>query len=555
MKRRVKIMNEVEFNLIDEPWIRVIDNNCNISEVSLREVIVNAHEYKSLSGELPTQDIAVMRLILAVLHTVISRYDETGALNYLEDDEDDALDRWKAWWDNGKFPESAVSDYLEKWHERFWLFHPERPFYQVAGLQSGTDYDSPKLNGEISESSNKIRLFSCYSGAFKKTMSYSQAVRWLLYLNAYDDTSSKPTKEGKEKAGGSLPSPGVGWLGKLGLIFLIGRNLFETLMLNIIMINKDEVQCSQKPLWERNTVADSERVEIAMPDNLSELYTLQSRRVLLNRNGNEVVSYKLLGGDFFEKENAFYEPMTVWRTPKTENEAATPKRHDSSKQMWREFSVIYNEEDSKDRNKRSGIINWYVEYLYGRGYISSEFMLTTKITAVEYGDKDFFVKNVFSDSLTMHSALLSELGRNWRSSIETEIKKCERLANETGRFAQELFIASGGSNSSKDKHYNEIPNEAKEQLYYRLDIPFREWLRKIDPESDVQTKQDIITEWQNSAKHIAFTYADELVRNQPDTAFIGHLIKDEKKNKAILYSAPKAMNSYRYSVKKIYEGE
>lgn len=141
------------------------------------------------------------------------------------------------------------------------------------------------------------------------------------------------------------------------------------------------------------------------------------------------------------------------------------------------------------------------------------------------------------------------------SSIETEIKKCERLAYETGRFAQELFIASGGSNSSKDKHYNEIPNEAKEQLYYRLDIPFREWLRKIDPESDVQTKQDIITEWQNSAKHIAFTYADELVRNQPDTAFIGHLIKDEKKNKAILYSAPKAMNSYRYSVKKIYEGE
>ena len=548
-------MKDIEFNLIDEPWIRVIDFNCRITEVSLTEVIVNAHKYKALRGELPTQDIAVMRLILAVLQTVISRYDETGEKNALEDDEDEALERWKAWWDNGRFPEKAILDYLDSWHERFWLFHPERPFYQVAGLNSGTDYDTPKLNGEISESSNKIRLFSSYSSNLKKAMTYSQAARWLLYLNAYDDTSSKPTKEGKEKAGGSLPSPGVGWLGKLGLIFLTGRSLFETLMLNLIMINKSEVQCYQNPLWERIAVDGSERVEIAMPHNLSELYTIQSRRVLLNRVGNEVTSYRLIGGDFFAKENAFYEPMTVWRSPKDENEASTPKRHDSSKQMWREFSVIYNEENSKDRNKRSGIINWYVEHLYGRGYITAEFMLTTTITAVEYGDKDFFVKNVFSDSLTMHSALLSELGRNWRSSIETEIQKCEKLAYETGRYAQELFIASGGSNSSKDKHYSEISSETKEQLYYRLDIPFREWLREIDPESDLQAKQSIIAKWRDTAKKIAFEYAEELVREQPDSAFIGHMIKDEKKNKTVLYSAPKAINNYRYSVNKVYEGE
>lgn len=182
-------------------------------------------------------------------------------------------------------------------------------------------------------------------------------------------------------------------------------------------------------------------------------------------------------------------------------------------------------------------------------------MLTTTITAVEYGDKDFFVKNVFSDSLTMHSALLSELGRNWRSRIEIEIQKCEKLAYETGRYAQELFIASGGSNSSKDKHYSEISSEAKEQLYYRLDIPFREWLREIDPKSDLQTKQNIIAKWRDTAKKIAFEYAEELVSEQPDTAFIGHMIKDEKKNKTVLYSAPKAMNNYRYSVKEIYKGE
>lgn len=551
-------MNDTEFNLIDESWIRVMDNDCNIIEVSLRDVIVNAHKYKALRGELPTQDVAVMRIILAVLHTVISRYNEYGDKNALEDDEDEALERWKAWWDNGKFPERAIAEYLNEWHERFWLFHPERPFFQVAGLNIGTDYDSPKLNGEISESSNKVRLFSSYSGNQKYFMSYSQSARWLLYLNAYDDTSSKPSKEGKAKAGGNLPSPGAGWLGKLGLIYLTGQNLFETLMLNLVMINEGKVQYNQQPLWERQNVFDSERVQITIPDNLAELYTLQSRRILLNRKENKVLSYKLLGGDFFDKENAFFEPMTVWRVPKNNKnkvEPITPKRHDSSKQMWREFSVIYNDERTEDKNKRSGVVNWYCNYLYGESCISDRYEMTTTITSVEYGDKDFFVKNIFSDSLTMHSALLSELGRNWRTIIEDEIRKCENLAYETGRYSQNLYIASGGSNSPKDKHYENIKDEAKKQLYFRLDIPFREWLRSIDPECNGEKKQKKIQSWQQIAKNIAVEYAKELVAQQSEMAIIGHSIKDENNKKTVIYSSPKAVNIFTNKVRKIYEGK
>ena len=151
-------MKDIEFNLLDEPWVRVMDGDCNVVELSLKDTIINAHKYKSLKGELPTQDIAVMRLILAVLHTIFSRVDENGEEESI-DSKKDALKRWKALWDKGKFSEKAVCEYFEKWHERFWLFHPDRPFGQVAGLKSGTDYTSAKLNGEMSESSNKLRLF------------------------------------------------------------------------------------------------------------------------------------------------------------------------------------------------------------------------------------------------------------------------------------------------------------------------------------------------------------------------------------------------------------
>lgn len=539
-------MNEIEFNLIDEPWIRVMDSNCNISEVSLKDAILNAHNYKSLSGELPTQDIAVMRLMLAVLHTVFSRADENGNECPLEDNEEEAVDRWKALWKKGRFSEKAIDDYFEKWHERFWLFHPERPFGQVAGLTIGTDYDAPKLNGEISESSNKVRFFSMYSGNEKSSLTYPQAARWLLYLNAYDDTSSKPTKEGKAKAGGSLPSPGVGWLGKLGLIYITGNNLFETLMLNLILVNENKVQENQNPLWEQEKVSDAERTEIALPYDLAALYTLQSRRILLIRKDNKVVSYKLLGGDFFEKENAFFEPMTVWSSPKKDNDIFTPKRHDSSKQMWREFSVLFEEKG----NKQAGVVRWFKNYLQGKNLIPRSFLLKTSITSVEYGDKDFFVKNVFSDSLTMHAELLSELGANWRAKIETEIDRCGKMANAIAYLAQNLYVASGGSNSKKDKHYTEIPNAVTSQLYYRFDLPFREWLRSIDPQIyDEKQKYDKQLEWQSTARRITELYAQELVSETADTAIIGHKEGD------IIYSSPKAMIIFRGQMKKIYGKE
>ena len=546
-------MNDIQFNLIDEPWVRVMDRNCCVKDVSLKEAILNAHEFKELKGELPTQDVAIMRLLLAVIHTVVSRYDCEGGRAPLTDNKKDAMRRWSRYWNRGAFSNKAFEKYFEEWYERFWLFHPDRPFFQVAELKNGTDYGAPKLNGEISESNNKTRLFSAYSKKKKKYLSYSQAARWLLYLNAYDDTSGKPTKEGKQKAGGKLPSAGAGWLGQLGLINITGENLFETLMLNLVMINNNKVQCSQKPLWENAVVMNSERVEIVMPDNLAELYTLQSRRIFLDKDGESVTGYKLIGGDFFEKHNAFFEPMTVWRKPKKDKDPYSPKRHDSSRQMWREFSVLYNEEKTSGGNERPGVINWYCNYLYGYGLLADDRIMNVTITAVEYGDKDFFVKNVFSDSLSMHSKLLTKLGENWRNIITSEIAKCENVAYYIGKLAQNLYVASGGSNSPKDKHYNEIVAQTKEQLYYRLDVPFREWLRRINPDSDGAEKNNTINEWQLTTKTIIEAYANELFEAVPEMAFVGHKVSDKVNKKTVIFSAPQAINMFRRSLNKIYE--
>ena len=175
-------MKEIEFNLLTEPWIRVRLRDNTVREVSLTEALVSAQDYANLAGEMPTQNAAVLRLLLAVLFTVFSRMDAKGCPRPLEQS-DDALERWSELWQLGHFPAEPVRDYLEQWKDRFWLFHPTHPFWQVPQAKIGTEYGAAKLNGEMSESGNKLRLFPLYAGQSKEQLSYPQAARWLLCVN------------------------------------------------------------------------------------------------------------------------------------------------------------------------------------------------------------------------------------------------------------------------------------------------------------------------------------------------------------------------------------
>lgn len=72
-----------KFNLLDDPWVKVLSSQGRESqEVSLIELFENAQNYKSLAGESKTQDFTVLRLLLAVLHTVFSRFNEEGKVYF-----------------------------------------------------------------------------------------------------------------------------------------------------------------------------------------------------------------------------------------------------------------------------------------------------------------------------------------------------------------------------------------------------------------------------------------------------------------------------------------
>ena len=108
-------MTESPFNLITEPWIRVRDGE-GVRDVSLRECFAEAHVIRALAGEVATQDAAILRLLLAILHRSVADLPEY------------AVEVWRGLWAAPTLPLVAIDQYLDRVEGRFNLFDDVAPF-------------------------------------------------------------------------------------------------------------------------------------------------------------------------------------------------------------------------------------------------------------------------------------------------------------------------------------------------------------------------------------------------------------------------------------------
>ena len=545
MKGNIPMDMKKEFNLLEEPWIKVVHADCREEEVSLIDIFLNAHNYLDLSGDTSAQDIAVLRLLLAILHAVFEQTDEEGNEAPI-DDLDGAYERWESIWKRGSFPEAPIRDYLEHWKERFWLFHPETPFWQFPQAETASEYSAAKLNGMISESANKIRLFSPRSSTSKNCLTYSEAARWLLYLNGFDDGAVKPSKQEKALGKDKRVVMGISWLGELGLIQAVGENLFETLMLNLVLLDKDQEPWeSAEPIWEKTPFTQMICREIIPKADQAALLTVQSRRMLLTRSGGMVTGYHIVKGDRIEKKNCFLEQMTLWKeiNDKTED-YYVPRTHQRNVKIWREFSSMVRPAND---NCLPGLIKW-LNRLIGKKLMDRS-LVRFRSVGVRYDSSQMSaVTDCFDDSLSFHSAILLDSGKEWIETIENEVDWCDQLAKIVGWFAIQLDYAGGNKKDSSG-------NKEKEQFYYRIDIPFREWLLKLDPNQGDTDRIALQSEWRTTAFRIAEVLGQEMVNSSGPAAYSGRIVKKNESDPGVFYSAPKAYVSFKYRINKWRKGE
>lgn len=551
-------MEQMEFNLLDEPWIRVMTEDCIVVERSLMQVLLNSHQYQRLAGELPTQDVALLRLLLAILQTVFYRVDPEGEDDPIED-RAAAIRRWQALWNAGRFPVQPIRTYLETWKDRFWLFHQEHPFYQVPAAALGTKFKASKLNGELSESAHKMRLFPLRDGEEKETLSYAEAARWLVTLIGFDDSASTKKETGT----------GTGWLGDRVNVYAIGENLFETLMLNLVFLKDGRyVWAENIPAWEQPTMTTAKKREIPLPDNQSELLTLQSRRLILSREENRVTGFSSTGGDFFGKEgrvNAFSEQMTLWRAGKTPKNAVpqfVPASVDPWRQMWRDFEVILGR---REDTHIPGVVAWLTE-LRRKNVIPRKYVHIASV-GVTYDSKKGSIADIISDHLDFQMSLLDAAGELWIVLVGGEIHLIDKVARTLGALAEGLYLAQGGQLDGAGKKARQSQrDEGMRLLYAAVDLPFREWLAHIGAQhgDDENTRAQEQQCWRSIVFRIADNLGREMIRDAGTAAFTGRWIVNEMaetngrfftktngERKSVFYSSPTEYNRYLNNLKSL----
>ncbi|MFB9770081.1 type I-E CRISPR-associated protein Cse1/CasA [Lactiplantibacillus modestisalitolerans] len=303
------------FNLVTEPWLEAFDVKTMKQEtVSLEGLFANAARYR-LAGDMATQDFAMLRLLLAILHTAL----DTHRMSY-ED--------WRDIYEGKVFPE-AVNDYLSANIDRFDFFG-ERPFYQVTAaeydklvpakkrIESGSGKVAVRqIDRTISESGNSVDLFSPRSKEHKDELPLPSLIRWIITYQGYSGTTDKTKITMDEKFAANM-----GWLYQIKPTFIEGENLFETLMLNLVLGDAGE----ETPVWSYDTASAyiKQRRKREVPDNLAALYTTGTRILHIEWGNDGKPTIFSASIPMFGSLNALIEPMTFWRYSKRFN-AMVPK--------------------------------------------------------------------------------------------------------------------------------------------------------------------------------------------------------------------------------------
>jgi CRISPR system Cascade subunit CasA len=226
------------FCLASRPWIRVLRRNGSQDELSLRQMFAQADDVRRVVGDLATQEFALVRLLLAIAH---------DALDGLRDSE-----RWgQLWGDPQCF--APVEDYLDTHRERFDLLHGEAPFFQTAELRTAKDEVS-SLNRIVADVPNGEPFFTARMPTVER-LTFAEAARWVVHAHAYDTSGIKSGAVGDDRVkGGKVYPLGTGWAGGLGGVFAEGESLRETLLLNLVAGDTEELDTTadDRPAWRRN---------------------------------------------------------------------------------------------------------------------------------------------------------------------------------------------------------------------------------------------------------------------------------------------------------------
>ena len=551
------------YNLLDETWIPVIRKDTGqVEEVSMMSLFQHAETYQALAGDMETQNFAMLRIFLAVLVTIFTRVDAEGkAYEWLElsggdrlavdepvdpedaDDYMDALeDTWNAVWQKHAFPK-VVSRYLQAWHDRFYLLDETHPFMQVPKeifikyLQLPTGKETPAARGEnfkgkqmnrlISESNHKEALFAPMTEKEKSRMTEAELTRWLIMMHGYVGISDKCKFPATSNVVNS-----IGWLFDLGGIYVTGQDLFETLWLNTMLSHTEGERytlATQTPCWESEPEDWLEKTIHGTPQtNLASLYTAWSRAIFIPTTWTTEQEVSLGAAKITEiaHDNAFLEPMTLWRYHKDGKYKGQirPRVHRPEEALWRSFGLITMQGEAE---KRPGIIDHYhaIEPAIHHRLVA----LHAVSMKPDNNQQSKLPVDELADVLYLNEVLLTDTDDGgWSIRIRDTVEDTKDvIQNVYRKFVQDVA-------EIRDIEQSSFVENHQAALYHAVDAPFRDWLYAININ---ESKDAQIAQWKDTLRQLVLEAADQIMLGAAPRDFIWHENNKNKNSKKNIITA------------------
>jgi CRISPR system Cascade subunit CasA len=502
------------FNLVTEPWIPCVNVRGEMTELSLQAVFEQAHDWRAITDNNPLTVACLHRLLLAIIHHAI--------------DGPKSLREWGILWKNKNFSGTPIQDYLTEKQARFDLFSETAPFYQTPDFEIKKE-DNKKKNDEIKKEDNKKKndftpsnklclelaagnnktLFDHNLDVAPIALCPNQAARALITTQMYSLGGGQgPTSNlfGKHPYLGDAPL-----IGKI-VVLLQGDNLFETLLLNLLVYDKETkpMACigEDLPVWERR---NNEAPKKRNPNGYLDYLTWRSRHIRLlpePYEGKTVVRQIYLAQAdslptaFSEKER---DPMVAYQE---KDKKQMPISLRIERAFWRDSASLFafsQKQDDKDyrplafqqaatlmdrkwkilprkrlncfivglANDDAKLLAWRLEEsTILEGMLTNEKLVSTLVAALQWAEK---IGNALRDQVTDLARALLSKGRK-----DAKIKR-ERVDNLVKTLGTEaLFWAN-------------------------LELPFREFLGDL-PNRD-------LNDWQKTVVKIACQAFDNTTEN------------------------------------------
>ncbi|EHY79334.1 type I-E CRISPR-associated protein Cse1/CasA [Stutzerimonas stutzeri] len=260
-----------DFCLLDEPWLPVRLADGRVLELGLLEVFERSGEIVGLAETAPPSLVAQYRLLLAITHRALV----TAFGNWREKD--------RVRWYREGLPLAEIRAYLELWRERFWLFHPQYPFMQVAALASAEETRDKRKRKPwtqialASANGNTPVVFDHAYDAEPVAIRPATAIATLLGFLQFTPGGLVKSLRDADKAGALVNTAAV---------IPVGQTLARTLCLALHAAPRADAE-PDLPSWEREPVSIVElRGDPVLASGPNDRYTRLSRAVLLCREAD-----------------------------------------------------------------------------------------------------------------------------------------------------------------------------------------------------------------------------------------------------------------------------